>query len=180
MANESMNRERRPRGGQRSTEAPEFIEKVLDIARVAKVVKGGRRFSFRAMVAIGDGKGLVGLGCGKSNEVMGAIQKAVLDAKRRMYPVPRKGTTIPHEVYGEFKAARVLMRPASEGTGVIAGGIVRSIAECAGITNLLSKSLGSDSKLNIARATLKGLLALRTAEQVAAIRGKSVEEFKGR
>lgn len=180
MANERNDRDRRPRGGQRNMEPPEFIEKVLDIARVAKVVKGGRRFSFRAMVAIGDGKGLVGLGLGKSNEVMGAIQKAVLDAKRRMYPVPRKKTTIPHEVYGEFKAARVLMRPASEGTGVIAGGIVRAIAECAGITNLLSKSLGSHSKLNIARATLKGLLALRTMEQVAALRGKSVEELKAR
>lgn len=175
-----MANERRQRTERRQQEPPEFIEKVLDIARVAKVVKGGRRFSFRAMVAIGDGKGLVGLGCGKSNEVMGAIQKAILDAKRGMQSIPRRGTTIPHLIVGEFKAARVLMRPASEGTGVIAGGIVRAMAECVGITNLLSKSLGASSKINIARATLSGLMALRTREQVAALRGKSIEELKTR
>lgn len=161
-------------------EAPEFIEKVLDIARVAKVVKGGRRFSFRAMVVIGDGKGKIGLGCGKSNEVMGAIQKAILDAKRRMVMIPRRGTTIPHQVIGTFKAARVVMRPASEGTGVIAGGTVRAVAECAGITNILSKSLGSDSKINIARAAISGLTSMRTLEQVAMLRGKSLEELRTR
>jgi small subunit ribosomal protein S5 len=161
-------------------EAPEFIEKVLDIARVAKVVKGGRRFSFRAMVVIGDGKGKIGLGCGKSNEVMGAIQKAILDAKRRMVMIPRRGTTIPHQVIGTFKAAKVVMRPASEGTGVIAGGTVRAVAECAGITNILSKSLGSDSKINIARAAISGLTSMRTLEQVAMLRGKSLEELRTR
>lgn len=159
-------------------EAPEFIEKVIDIARVAKVVKGGRRFSFRAMVVIGDGKGKIGLGCGKSNEVMGAIQKGILDAKRRMIVINRRGTTIPHQVTGAFKAARVLMRPASDGTGVIAGGTVRMVAECAGIQNILSKSLGSDSKINIAKATLAGLTSLRTVEQIAALRGKSIEELR--
>jgi small subunit ribosomal protein S5 len=161
-------------------EAPEFIEKVLDIARVAKVVKGGRRFSFRAMVVIGDGKGKIGLGCGKSNEVMGAIQKAILAAKRCMVMIPRRGTTIPHQVTGTFKAAKVLMRPASEGTGVIAGGTVRAVAECAGITNILSKSLGSDSKINIARAAINGLTSMRTLEQVAMLRGKSMEELRSR
>lgn len=164
----------------RREEAPEFIEKVLDIARVAKVVKGGRRFSFRVLAVIGDGKGSVGLGCGKSNEVMGAIQKAIQDAKRSRVSVQRRGTTIPHEVMGEFKAARVLMRPASEGTGVIAGGTVRAIAECAGISNLLSKSLGSDAKINIAKAALAALQSLRTREQVAQNRGKSIEELKAR
>ena len=159
-------------------EAPEFIEKVLDIARVAKVVKGGRRFSFRAMVVIGDGKGKIGLGCGKSNEVMGAIQKGILDAKRRMIVINRRGTTIPHKVTGTFKAAKVLMIPASDGTGVIAGGTVRAVAECAGIQNILSKSLGSDSKINIAKATLAGLTSLRTIEQIAALRGKSIEELR--
>ncbi len=161
-------------------EASEFIEKVLDITRVAKVVKGGRRFSIRVLAVIGDGKGMIGMGFGKSNEVMAAIQKAIGDAKRHMVTIPRRGTTIPHEVTGRFKAARVLMRPASEGTGVIAGGVVRAIAECAGIQNILSKSLGSDSKINIARAAIRGLESMRTIEQVAALRNKSIEELKAR
>lgn len=166
------------RGPKQKKEASEFIEKVIDIARVAKVVKGGRRFSFRAIVVIGDGKGQVGLGCGKAGEVMGSIQKGILDAKRNLVPVRRRGTTIPHEILGRFKAARVLLKPASEGTGVIAGGTVRAIAECCGISNLLSKSLGSDSKINIARATLEGLQTLRSADEIAALRGKSMEEFR--
>jgi len=169
------------RGMQRQKkEGPEFIEKVIDIARVAKVVKGGRRFSLRALVAIGDGKGTIGLGFGKSNEVLSAIQKALLDARRNMVTILRKGTTIPHEVLTKFKGAKVLLKPASEGTGVIAGGVIRSIAECAGIQNLLSKSLGSDSKLNIARATLEALLSIRTREQVAQIRNKAIEELKAK
>ena len=167
------------RGGRRSRREPsEFIEKVIDIARVAKVVKGGRRFSFRAIVAIGKGAGEVGLGCGKSNEVMGAIQKAILDAKRNMITIKRHGTSIPHDVTGKFKAAKVLLKSATPGTGVIAGGAVRAIAECAGIADLLSKSMGSGSKLNIAKATFQALEMLRTREDIAAIRGKSIEEFK--
>jgi len=130
------------------------------------------------MVVIGDGKGKIGLGCGKSNEVMGAIQKGILDAKRRMITIKRRGTTIPHQVTGIFKAAKVILRPASEGTGVIAGGVVRAVAECAGISNILSKSLGSDSKINVAKATIFGLTSMRTLEEVAMLRGKSVEELK--
>lgn len=162
----------------RGRESSEFIEKVIDLARVAKVVKGGRRFSFRATVVIGDGKGKVGLGWGKASDVMGAIQKGVLSAKQNLVTVNRVGSTIPHEIMGEFKAARVLLKPASEGTGVIAGGAVRAIAECAGITDLLSKSLGSDAKINIARATMEGLNGLRTREAIASLRGKSIEELR--
>lgn len=160
-------------------EKSDFVEKVIDLARVAKVVKGGRRFAFRAVVAIGNGNGQIGLGYGKSKEVMTAIQKAILNARQNMIDVKRRGTTIPHEITGTFKAARVLLKPASEGTGVIAGGPVRSIAECAGITNLLSKSLGASSKVNIAKATIQALCSLRTREEIAALRGKAIEEFKG-
>jgi len=161
-------------------EPSEFIEKVIDIARVAKVVKGGRRFSFRAMVVIGDGKGKLGLGCGKAGDVMGAIQKGILEAKKKMITIQRRGTTIPHEVFGIFKAAKVLLKPAAAGTGIIAGGTVRAVVECAGISNILSKSLGSDAKLNIAKATLAGLASLRTIEQIAALRGKAIEELRAR
>ncbi|RMH55791.1 MAG: 30S ribosomal protein S5 [Candidatus Hydrogenedentota bacterium] len=164
----------------RRKEDSEFIENVIDIARVAKVVKGGRRFSFRALVVIGDGKSRIGLGCGKASDVMGAIQKGIIDAKRNLFEVKKHRNTIPHEIMGRFKAARVLLKPAAEGTGVIAGGTVRAIAECAGISNLLSKSLGSDAKINIAKATISGLQRMKTVEEVAARRGKAITEFRER
>ncbi|MBL4888942.1 MAG: 30S ribosomal protein S5 [Candidatus Lindowbacteria bacterium] len=178
MAGVQQRDERKPRSQRPKREPSEFIEKVIDLARVAKVVKGGRRFSFRATVAIGDGKGKIGLGCGKSKDVIGAIQKGIIDAKRNLIKINLKGTTIPHAIMGEFKAAKVMMKPACDGTGVIAGGPVRAISECAGITNILSKSLGTDTKINIAKAVFQGLASLRTLEEIAALRGKSIEELK--
>ncbi|MCM1130827.1 MAG: 30S ribosomal protein S5 [Roseburia sp.] len=161
----------------KEVEQPEFEERVVTINRVTKVVKGGRRFRFAALVVIGDKKGRVGFGTGKSQEVPEAIKKAVESAKKNMITVATVKTTIPHEVTGVYGAGRVVLRPASEGTGVIAGGPVRAVVELAGISDILSKSLGSATPINVVRATIEGLKSLETVEQVALRRGKTVEEI---
>ena len=157
----------------------ELSEKVVAINRVAKTVKGGRVMKFSALVVVGDGNGIVGFGMGKSSEVPDAIRKGIEDAKKNLMKVSLKGSSIPHEVIGNFGAGSVLLKPAPEGTGVIAGGAVRAVVEMAGIKDIRTKCLRSNNPCNVVRATMNGLASLRSAEQVAAIRGKSVAEIYG-
>ena len=157
----------------------EYLERVVHINRVSKTVKGGRIMKFSVLVVVGDGKGTVGFGMGKSGEVPDAIRKGIEDAKKNMVKVPLKGTTIPHEIVGKFGAGEVLMRPAAPGTGVIAGGPVRAVIEVAGIKDIRTKSLRSNNPCNVVRATIAGLTGCTTAEEVAAKRGKSVKEILG-
>ena len=173
--------ERRGRGERRNNRAREeekdkYIERVVTINRVSKVVKGGRRFSFTALVVVGDGNGMVGVGYGKAKEVPAAIQKGVEEAKKNFFRVPRVGTTIPHRVKGEAAAGVVLLVPAAEGTGVIAGGPVRAVLECAGIHDVLSKSMGSTNQINIVHATIQALRELEEPASVAARRGLPMDE----
>jgi len=155
----------------------ELTERVVNIKRVSKTVKGGRIMKISALVVVGNGAGIVGFGMGKSNEVPDAIRKGIEDAKKNIFEISLKGTTIPHEIIGKFGAASVLMKPAPDGTGVIAGGPVRAVVEMAGIKNIRTKSLRSNNPCNVVRATVQGLTTVRDAEQVATIRGKTVKEI---
>lgn len=173
----AYNNDRRDR---RRDEAPsEFIEKVVSLNRVSKTVKGGRVAKFAALCVVGDGKGRVGFGMGKANEVSEAIRKGLEDAKKNICTVTLSGTTIPHEVIGAFGAGRVLLKPAPDGTGVIAGGAVRAVVEAAGIKNIRTKCMRTNNPANVVAATMDGLKSLRDAAQVAAVRGKTPEEVQG-
>src|SRR5213593_3538620 len=170
-----------PRGDRRESERSEsgMIDKVVHINRVTKVVKGGKNFSFSALVVVGDGRGVVGYGVGKAKEVPSAISKGVDRAKRNMVSIPLAGGTIPHAVVGHFGAGTVILKPASPGTGVIAGGAVRAVMESLGVQDVLTKSLGSANPHNVVRATIAGLQLLKDPEQIARLRGKTAEELKG-
>lgn len=157
----------------------DFTEKLIKLNRVAKVVKGGRRFSFSALIVVGDKSGTVGYGYGKANDVAEAIRKAVEKAKKNVIKVPMKNSTIPHRIQGEFKSAKVLLKPAAPGTGIIAGGPVRAVMEVGGINDILSKSLGSQNAINIVKAVFEGLTGLMDARKIARDRGKSVKEMWG-
>ncbi|GAA4753464.1 30S ribosomal protein S5 [Gordonia alkaliphila] len=164
------------RGGRNEREERNHLERVVTINRVSKVVKGGRRFSFTALVVVGDGQGMVGVGYGKAKEVPAAIQKGVEEARKSFFRVPMIGGTVTHPVQGEAAAGVVMLRPASPGTGVIAGGAVRAVLECAGVTDILAKSLGSDNAINVVHATVEALKSLQQPEEVAARRGLPVED----
>jgi small subunit ribosomal protein S5 len=168
---------RGPEDGNRQRVESEWEEKIIQVRRVTKVVKGGKKLSFRAVVAVGNGKGQVGVGVGKAAEVISAIQKGVVDARKSLVKVPLIGATIPHEVVGKLGSSRILLKPAAKGTGVIAGGATRAILELAGVGDVMSKSLGSRAPLNVARATINGLQSLRTFEEGARLRGLNLKQM---
>jgi len=175
--NTSRDSNRRGATDDRQREQSEWEEKIIQVRRVTKVVKGGKKLSFRAVVAVGNGKGQVGIGVGKAAEVISAIQKGVVDARKSMIKVQLVGTTIPHQIVGKRGSSRILLRPAAKGTGVIAGGAARAILELAGVGDVLSKSLGSRAPLNVARATIDGLDSLRPFEEAARLRGINIKQM---